>query len=82
VLLVAESRGRRITIRPGATTDDVAAAARALAQRLVESGDRRHDPTVETIDGVAAATSPFAAAFGAAGFRATAAGLRFYAPPR
>ena len=82
VLLVAEGRGRRITTRPGLSAADVATAARALAQRLVESTDGRHDPVIETIDGIAAATSPFAAAFGAAGFRATAAGLRFYAPPR
>ena len=82
VLLVSEARGRRITIRPGATVADVTAAAIALARRLVTSGDRRHDPLVETIDGIAAAASPIAAAFETAGFRATAAGLRFYAPPR
>jgi ATP-dependent Lhr-like helicase len=82
VLLVAESRARRITIRPDASAAEVAAAARALAQRLVESSESRRDPTIETIDGVPAATSPFAAAFRSAGFRETAAGLRFYAPPR
>jgi ATP-dependent Lhr-like helicase len=82
LLLVAESRGRRISIRPGATVADVAPAARAVAQRLVESGDGHRDPTIETIDGIAAANSPFAAAFETAGFRATAGGLRFYAPPR
>jgi ATP-dependent Lhr-like helicase len=82
LLLVAESRGRRVTIRPGASVADVTAAARALAQRLVEMSDARHDPTIETIDGVAAPASPFASAFTVAGFRATPAGLRFYAPPR
>jgi ATP-dependent Lhr-like helicase len=82
LLLVAESRGRRVTIRPGASVADVTAAARALAQRLVEMSDARHDPTIETIDDVAAPASPFASAFIVAGFRATPAGLRFYAPPR
>jgi ATP-dependent Lhr-like helicase len=82
ILIVAESRGHRITIRPRAPVSEVAAAARALAQRLVEMSDGRHDPTIETIDGVAAATSSYAGAFLSAGFRATAAGLRFYAPPR
>ena len=82
VLLVAERRGRRITIRPGLRPADVVAAARALAQHLVDASDGRRDPVIETIDGIAAAASPFSDAFGAAGFRATAAGLRFYAPPR
>jgi ATP-dependent Lhr-like helicase len=82
VLLVAEGRGRRISVRPGVSTADVADGARALARRLMESRDRRRDPEVETIDGVAAVQSAHAAAFVAAGFRATAAGLRLYAPPR
>src|SRR3954469_156850 len=82
VIAVAEGRGRRITIKPGASPSDVSDAARSLAQRLVEASEGRRDPIIETIDGVAAATSPWAAAFTAAGFRATSSGLRFYAPPR
>ena len=82
IIAVAEGRGRRLTIRAGASVGDVTDAARALAQRLVEASDGRRDPTIETIDGSAAATSPWAAAFTAAGFRSTSSGLRFYAPPR
>ena len=81
VLLVAEGRGRRVTVRPGLAPADVADAARALAQRLLELSDRRRDPVVESIDGVGSAAAPHAAAFIAAGFRATANGLRIYAPP-
>src|SRR4051812_2313218 len=82
VIAVAEGRGRRLTIRPGTSPSDVSDAARSLAQRLVEASEGRRDPIIETIDGTAAATSPWAAAFTAAGFRATSSALRFYAPPR
>jgi ATP-dependent Lhr-like helicase len=82
VLLVAESRGRRLTIKPGANASDITEAARALANRLVESSEGRRDAMIDTIDGAAAATSPWAAAFTAAGFRPTSNGLRYYAPPR
>jgi hypothetical protein len=61
---------------------DVTDAARALAHRLIEASEGRRDPVIDTIDGVASAGSPWAAAFSAAGFRATSSGLRFYAPPR
>jgi len=82
VILVAEGRGRRLTLRPGVKPGEVAEAARVLAQRLVESYDGRRDPVVETVDGIAAVTSSHAAALGAAGFRPTNTGLRYYAPPR
>jgi hypothetical protein len=82
VILVAEARGRRLTIKPGAGAADVTEAARALALRLVESSDGRRDPVVDTVDGAPAAGSPWAAAFASAGFRPTSSGLRFYAPPR
>lgn len=82
VLAVAESRGRRLTIRETVTVTDIAEAAGILARHVVESSDRRRDPRVETINGVPAATSQFAAAFIAAGFRPTVGGLRFYSPPR
>ena len=81
VLLIAEGRGRRVTVRADAEPQDVADAARALARHLVAVADRRRDVIVETIDGVNAAGSLRAGAFEAAGFRATAGGLRFYAPP-
>jgi hypothetical protein len=61
---------------------DVTEAARGLARRLLEMSDGRRDPTVDTIDGAAAAGSPWSAAFVAAGFRPTSSGLRYYAPPR
>ena len=82
VILVAEGRGRRVTIRPGVNLADLTDAARALARRLVEASDGQRDATIETIDGVPAAGSTYAAAFAAAGFRATSSGLRYYAPPR
>jgi hypothetical protein len=82
VLLIAEGRGRRLTVKPGTSVADVTEAARAIAQRLIEASDGRRDAVVETVDGVAAASSPYAAALGAAGFRSTSAGLRFYAPHR
>jgi len=82
VVVVAESRGRRLTIRPGTSSAEIAEAARALAQRLVASSEGRRDPIVETVDGTAAVTSAHAAALATAGFRPTAAGLRYYAPPR
>jgi len=82
VLMIAEGRGRRLTVRPGASIADVTEAGRAIAQRLIDASEGRRDAMVETIDGMAAASSPYAAAFGAAGFRSTSGGLRFYAPHR
>jgi ATP-dependent Lhr-like helicase len=82
VILVAEGRGRRITIRSGVNLADLTDAARALASRLVDANDGRRDVTIETIDGVPAGGSTYAGAFAAAGFRATSSGLRYYAPPR
>jgi ATP-dependent Lhr-like helicase len=82
VLLVAEGRGHRVTVRPDAKASDVADAARALARHLAERSDRRRDVVIETIDGANAGHSVHTAAFEAAGFRSTGSGLRFYAPPR
>ncbi|HEX4469947.1 MAG TPA: hypothetical protein VH080_10445, partial [Gemmatimonadaceae bacterium] len=82
VILVAEGRGRRITIRSGVNLADLTDAARALAVRLVDANDGRRDVTIETIDGVPAGGSTYAGAFEAAGFRASSNGLRYYAPPR
>src|SRR5207237_7875602 len=66
IILVAEGRGRRLTVRPGANLSDLTEVARALAQRLVAASDGRRDPTIETIDGVSAAASPYVAGFVAA----------------
>ncbi|HKW48523.1 MAG TPA: hypothetical protein VJN70_13835, partial [Gemmatimonadaceae bacterium] len=82
VILVAEGRGRRLTIRAGVSLADLTDAARALLRRLVEANDGRRDVTIETIDGIPAAASSYAAAFSAAGFRAISSGLRYYAPAR
>jgi hypothetical protein len=82
IIAVAESRGRRLTIKPGASVQEVAEAARALARRLVEMREGRRDPVVDTIDGVSAAASPWTGAFSSAGWRPTSSGLRYYAPPR
>jgi ATP-dependent Lhr-like helicase len=82
VLLVAEARGRRLTIKSGASLADVTDAARALVRRLAETSDGRRDPMIETVDGVPAAGSAYAAAFTTAGFRASSGGFRYYAPPR
>jgi ATP-dependent Lhr-like helicase len=82
VVMIAEGRGRRLTVRPGVSAAEAAEASRALALRLIEASDGRRDAIVEMIDGVPAASSPYAAALGAAGFRATSAGLRYYAPHR
>jgi hypothetical protein len=58
-------------------------AAAALAERLLARAvGRRRDLIVETIDGVRAASSPHAAAFARAGYRATGGGLRRYAGVR
>lgn len=82
VIAVAEARGRRLTIKPGATVQDVAEAARALARRLVEASDGRRDPVIETIDSAPATASAWTAAFSSVGWRPTSSGLRYYAPPR
>lgn len=82
VILVAEGRGRRVRVRPSPSLVDLTDAARALASRLGDASEGQRDVTIETIDGVPAAGSAYAAAFTAAGFRATSGGLRYYAPAR
>jgi len=82
VLMVAEGRGRRLTVKSSASPADVSQAGRALALRIVAASDGRRDAIIETIDGLPAASSPHAAALGTAGFRATSGGLRYYAPHR
>jgi hypothetical protein len=79
VVIAAEGRGRRITVAPDATADDVRLGAESLAAHLtvpVPGGQRRHDLEIETIDGAAATKSPHAAAFLAVGFRRDGLTLR------
>ena len=76
VVLIAERRGERLVVRPGATAGDVTRAASALVAHL---GARTSgDLVVETIDAQPAAASNHLDALVAAGFRRGSAGLRFY----
>jgi ATP-dependent Lhr-like helicase len=79
VVLVAESRGKSMRVRPGVSAADIARAAKAMAQHLVRRGSRPRDVVVETIDGAAASLSPAYPAFAEAGFRRTTRALRYYA---
>ncbi len=76
VVLIAERRGARIAVRPGTPDADISRAATALLGHLVARTSR--DITIETIDGQPASGSSHTEAFGAAGFRRGAAGLRYY----
>jgi ATP-dependent Lhr-like helicase len=80
VLVAAESRGRRLTIAPDATADEVREAAHALAMHLLAAPSvarRLRDLEVLTIDGDHAATSRWADAFADAGWRRGVKGLRW-----
>jgi ATP-dependent helicase Lhr and Lhr-like helicase len=80
VVLAAEGRGRRVRVAPGRPAADVAAAASALVEYLARgaSAGRRHRArTLETIDGVAASTSPHASGFRRAGLRTGGLGLDY-----
>jgi ATP-dependent Lhr-like helicase len=79
VLLASEGRGKRISIAPEISDNELSAAGRALVRALQEASSATRDLIVETIDGRPAVTSPRAPAFAAAGFRATPSGLRYYA---
>jgi ATP-dependent Lhr-like helicase len=82
VILRAERRGSRVTVREETDADTVTGAARewlAHVARGQASTRRRRDITIETIDGVPALRSPHADALRAAGFRLTSDGLRWYA---
>jgi len=79
VVIAAEARGRRLSISPDASTDDVAQAIASLVAHLtlpVPGATRHRDLEIETIDGAAATRSPHAAAFTAAGFRRDGLKLR------
>ena len=79
VVLVAESRGKAMRVRPGTPEADVTRAAKAMAEHLVRRSTRPRDLIVETIDGANAATSATYAAFASAGFRRTTRAIRYYA---
>jgi ATP-dependent Lhr-like helicase len=81
IILAAESKGARIRVRSGASSDEVREAAAALGQRLVRRNGpaRRRDVVVETIDGERAAGSRWADAFLEAGYRGMGTGLRYFA---
>jgi len=77
--MAAEARGRRVSVGPDATAEDVKLAAESLMAHLslpVPGSQRRHDLEIETIDGAAATKSPHAAAFVAIGFRRDGLTLR------
>ena len=81
IVLVAEGRGSRLRVAEGFLPADVAAAARALAERLSarQGTARRKDVLVETIDGERAAGSRYAPALRDVGFKGMGTGLRWYA---
>jgi ATP-dependent Lhr-like helicase len=79
IVLVAESRGRAMRVRPDTPSADVSRAAKAMAEHLTRRSARPRDLVVETIDGVAASTSASYPAFAEAGFRRTSRAVRYYA---
>lgn len=76
VVMTAERRGARITIRPGCSDALVTRAVATLVAHLSSHSDR--DVTVETIDGQPAGGSRYVDAFRAAGLKRGTTGLRFY----
>ncbi len=81
VVATAEGRGTRLRVRDAAGEEVVRAAVRALVERLVAPNERgrRHDVTIETIDGVAASASRRSDLLREAGFRALGTSMRHYA---
>jgi ATP-dependent Lhr-like helicase len=79
VLLSSEARGKRIAIAPELPDNELSAAVRALVRALQDTEGATRDLIIETIDGRPAVTNARAPAFGAAGYRATPGGLRYYA---
>ncbi len=81
VILSAEYAGQRVTVRAEAAEADVTAAARLLAEyvqrRRSSTGLTRRRCTVERIDGGPAASSRWAGAFAAAGYRRIPRGFEF-----
>ncbi|HTI62809.1 MAG TPA: hypothetical protein VL524_04820, partial [Gemmatimonadaceae bacterium] len=79
VLMIAERRGARITVRPDTPDVTVTSCAQALLAHLTARA--RRDVIVETIDGQPATGHRYAEAFRAAGFRRGSSGLRYYHEP-
>ena len=79
IVLIAESRGKTMRVRPGTPEGDVTRVAKAMGEHLVRRSARPRDLVVESIDGVNAATSAYYSAFAAAGFRRTTRAIRYYA---
>jgi ATP-dependent Lhr-like helicase len=81
VVMSAESSGRHVTVRQDADDADVTAGARLLAEyaqrRRSSIGLTRRRYTVERIDGAAPASSRWAGAFAAAGYRRIPRGFEF-----
>jgi ATP-dependent Lhr-like helicase len=76
VVLMADRRAARVTIRPNTSDEQVTSAAKALLAHLLARAGR--DLNVETIDGQPAGGSRYLDAFVAAGFKRSASGLRYY----
>jgi hypothetical protein len=81
IVMTAESRGSKLRVAEGVSSDDVREGVRALAERLTaRAGNaRRRDIVVDTIDGERAAGSRYAPALRDAGFKSMGTGLRWYA---
>jgi len=76
VVLIADRRGARVTIRPDTSDEQVTSAAKAILSHLVARVGR--DLNIETIDGQPAGGSKYLDAFVSAGFKRSASGLRYY----
>jgi ATP-dependent Lhr-like helicase len=84
VVVTAEARGRRMSIRPDIDREVLSAALTALVSHLVSSPGsiRRHDVVAETINGEPAGASDLGNVFLEAGFRREGRSLRYYAAIR
>jgi ATP-dependent Lhr-like helicase len=76
VMLIAERRGERVSVRPDTPSEQVAGVVEALVAHLLDRVNR--DLTVETINGQPAGGSAYLDAFVAAGFKRATSGLRYY----
>jgi hypothetical protein len=78
--MTAEGRGKRLRVRDGLDTAVFRSGIAALISRLSVKrfSGRRRDIVVETIDGLPAGESRFAALLVESGFRAHPNGLRYY----
>ncbi len=81
IVLTAERRGGRLSVREGATRDEIVLAARTLTMRLTAGGrgGRRRDVLTETINGERAASSRYTDALLDSGYRRMGMALRYFA---